>query len=245
MSLCINNDLIWVSVPRCASHSIEDAFLNSPVSINHFKYENNRTYTEHVHMNLSELYKKFGKKETIAIKRNYFERWISGLQHMFLSYEMNNIKLSRKWEEVDNDFIYQYFSKEYIDSIHTFNPADLNLSNYKDTIEIKEILKLNLFNFKDSSTEINFEDLDVQFSPYMLLLSQMYWVSNNKCTYEFDITEIDKFEKFISTRYDIEFKIEKLNQSVPMKNNIIKDDKLKKWVFDNFEKRFVSRNELL
>jgi cytidylate kinase len=78
-----------------------------------------------------------------------------------------------------------------------------------------------------------------------LLQSQSYWVDNQKCTYEFDITEIDKFEKFISERYDIDFKVDRINKSHPIKNNIIKDDKLKKWVFDNFEKRFISRNTLI
>jgi hypothetical protein len=28
------------------------------------------------------------------------------------------------------------YSKEYIDSIHAFNVTDLNLTNYKDTIQI-------------------------------------------------------------------------------------------------------------
>ena len=37
MSLCINNDLIWVSVPRCASVSIEKTLASSELEINFYK----------------------------------------------------------------------------------------------------------------------------------------------------------------------------------------------------------------
>ena len=245
MSICINNDLIWVSIPRCASTSIENSLINSSLSIDNYRYGNDKQYPKHIHIRLTDLHNKFGKMETVSIKRNYFDRWISALQYMFLSYENSNIELSRKWVDIDNDFIYENFSKDYIESIYSFNINDLNSSNYKETIKLKEILNLNLFKFNNINTKVNFEDLDIQFAPYITLLSRMYWVDNQKCTYEFDITEIDKFEKFISERYDIDFKVEKLNESIPVKSKIIEDDKLKKWVFDNFEKRFISRNTLI
>ena len=224
MSLCINDDLIWISVPRCASTSIETAFLNSPLEIDNYIFSNSKLYPKHIHIELSKLYNKFGKKETIVIKRNYFDRWLSGLQRMFLSYENNNIELCRKWEDVDNDFIYETFSKQYINSLYSFNPNQLDLINNAITIE---------------------KNLNLKFTPHILLLSQMYWVDNQTCTYEFDINEIDKFGQFITNRYDIDFKIEKLNESQIIKNNIVKDDKLKKWVFDNFEKQFIPKNKLI
>jgi hypothetical protein len=245
MSLCINDDLIWISVPRCASYSIENTLFNSSLNIKHYKYGNDRVYPKHLHVPSTLLYNKFGKKETIVIKRNYFDRWISAFQHMFLSYEQNNIELLCKWEEVDNEFIYSNFSKEYIDSIYALNINDLNVVNYKDTIWIKEIIKQNTFKFKSIDSKVQVTDFAIQGAPSLMLLSQMLWVDNKKCTYEFDITEIDKFEKFISNRYDIDFKLEKLNESHPIKNNIVKDDKLKKWVWDNFEKPFEKRNSLI
>ena len=245
MSICINDDLIWVSVPRCASYSIENALFNSSLNIKHYKYGNDKSYPKHLHIPSTLLYNEFGKKETIVIKRNYFDRWISAFQHMFVSYEQNNIELLCKWEEVDNEFIYKNFSKEYIDSIHAFNVTDLTITNYKDTIWIKKILKENVFKFKSVDSKVQTTDFTTQFTPFIMLLSQMYWVDNEKCTYEFDITEIDKFERFISNRYAIDFKLEKLNESKSIQNNIVKDDKLKQWVFDNFEKRFTKTNKLL
>jgi hypothetical protein len=224
MSLCINNDLIWVSVPRCASTSIETAFINSPLSIDNYIFSDSNYYSKHIHVELSKLYSKFGKKETVVIKRNYFDRWLSGLYRMFISYEDNGVELYKKWEDIDNDFIYKTFSPKYIDLLHNPIPNHLNLLNNKLTI---------------------IKNLNLNFTPHMLLLSQMYWTGNEVCTYEFDISEMDKFEKFISNRYNFDFKVGKLNESQIIKNNIVKDDELKNWVFNNFEKRFISKNKLI
>ena len=82
-------------------------------------------------------------------------------------------------------------------------------------------------------------------NPCFVLKSQLYWVDNSKCTYEFNINEIEKFENFISNRYNIEFKVGKFNKGKYKKNQIVKDEKLKQWVWDNFEKRFEKRNSII
>jgi hypothetical protein len=43
----------------------------------------------------------------------------------------------------------------------------------------------------------------------------------------------------------VEFKVCKLNQNKSRKNQITKDEKLKQWVWDNFEKRFEKRNSII
>jgi len=43
----------------------------------------------------------------------------------------------------------------------------------------------------------------------------------------------------------MEFKLEKLNASNKLSNKIVKDNTLKNWVWENFEKRFERRNELI
>jgi hypothetical protein len=241
MSICINNDLIWVSVPRCASTSIERSILNSPLIINHHRFGTAREYPKHIHVKLSELYVNFGKMETVVVKRNYFDRWISALQHVWNMYEIAGIKISVKWEDINNDFIYNNFTNDYVDSIYSIGEMKTDLTKYDDIIKMREFNKSIIYKFTKNIPK----NIDHTFNPLILLQSQSYWVDNQKCTYEFDITEIDKFEKFISERYDIDFKVDRINKSHPIKNNIIKDDKLKKWVFDNFEKRFISRNTLI
>lgn len=241
MSICINDNLIWISVPRCASTSIENALFNPSLNIKHYKYGNARVYPKHIHTKATELYRTFGKMETVVIKRNYFDRWISALQHSWYTYEINGVEMSVKWEDIDNDFIYQNFTNEYIDSIYSIVGAENDLMKYEDIIKMRELKKSIIYRFAKNIPE-NIESI---FNPTMLLVSQSFWVDNNKCTYEFNIDEINKFEEFICNRYKIDFKVKKINESKLIKNNIIKDDKLKKWVWDNFEKRFETRNQLI
>jgi hypothetical protein len=77
------------------------------------------------------------------------------------------------------------------------------------------------------------------------LFSQNHWKENNAADYEFDISEMDKFCDFIYDKFGEKLQIKKLNESKPIPNKIILDDKLKQWVWDKFEKRFEKRNELI
>ena len=242
MSICVNNDLIWVSTPKCASTSIECAFRKSNLNLDHYRYGQNKSYSKHCHVKLSDLYQKFGKKDTVVIKRDYFDRWISGLQYLWMMHEDNNYETIAKWEDVNNDFIYETFTPVFIDQIHSL-PSLINsdLLSFSEINKFKEILKL----ITSKLVKTKPKDSNTPFSPYFLILSQLYWIDNQKCTYEFDISEINKFENFISNRYNTEFKVCKLNESPSRKNQIIKDEKLKQWVWDNFEKRFEKRNSII
>ena len=77
------------------------------------------------------------------------------------------------------------------------------------------------------------------------LISQKYFKSNRKCTYEFDIREIDKFVDFIEDRFGERLIINKFNQSTKRPNKIIVNDELKSFIWESFEKRFEKRNELI
>lgn len=235
MSICINDDLIWVSVPKCASKSIEDAFYNSDLEISHYYLKNLKPKdNQHIHVQLNLLYNKFGIKETVRIKRNYMDRWISALRYFWSQMEINNIEPLRKWCDVDNDFIYEMFNESYINSIHGIIPGMNDANVYE---KIKKIDRYFFKNIKETN--------ELSAGLYIVFYSQMYWTNKKNCTYEFEINEIDKFEKFISDRYNIEFKLKKLNQSSELPSKIIKDDQLKNWIFDNFEKRFITKTNLI
>ena len=77
------------------------------------------------------------------------------------------------------------------------------------------------------------------------LISQKCFKSNRKCTYEFDIKEIDKFTDFIEDRFGERLFIENTNQSTKRATKIVIDDKLKQWIWENFETRFEKRNQLI
>jgi hypothetical protein len=76
-------------------------------------------------------------------------------------------------------------------------------------------------------------------------ISQKFWKSNQKCTYEFDIKEIDKFAEFIENRFGEKLIMENINKSTKRTNKMIIDNELKSFVWDNFEKRFEKRNQLI
>jgi hypothetical protein len=142
-----------------------------------------------------------------------------------------------KWEDIDNNWLYTNFTKKYIDTIYSINR---NVNKYIDS-EMAELKYEDSFYFcKNKNQALK----DYFFHP-AVLLSQNTWKENNKCTYEFDFKELDKFEKFITNRYGTEFKLEKLNSYNKLSNKIVKDDRLKNWVWENFEKRFERRNELI
>lgn len=241
MSLCINDDLIWISNPKCASVSIENAFLESGLDIIHYRYGDSKKYLKHLHVDLLHLYTKFGKKETVIIKRNYVDRWISGLQQMWNTYENNGIKLIKDWEDVDNDFIYKMFTDELIDDIHSVHVSDYNILNSQGEDELNDKIKSIVFKYAKN----NNANVSKNFYPYITLISQSYWTNNNKCTYEFDMNEMDKFVKFINERYNVDFNIKKLNESKKIKNNIINNDELRNWIWEKFEKRFESKKSII
>jgi hypothetical protein len=244
MSLLINNDLIWLSIPRNASHSIESSFLNSNLNIKlcegyfqHKKYTNNSLnnseiqLTKHLHFRLERCIKEFGHKDTICIERDYASRWVSGLIQLFKELADFGVTFRTKLEDVDNEFIYNLFDENTIKSINTCQEENL----------IDFIQKL----IKNGTENIIIEKFRFL---WIVLVSQNYWKSNKPCTYQFNINELDKFKMFIKDRYDVDIIIPKLNTTIDSKfnkNKIILDDKLRNWIWDNFEKPFIRTNNLI
>jgi hypothetical protein len=108
------------------------------------------------------------------------------------------------------------------------------------TLIREKIHNLDIKFLKDKNSNWNTED-----ALYGIFYSQSYWLNCKKCTYEFDITEIEKFEKFISDRYLIDFKIPTLNTTIKYPNKIIPNEELKNWVFENFEKRYTNNVKII
>jgi len=237
MSILINKDLLWVSVPRCASISIENALMNKNIKVDHyFKYDelviknkadNNIPF--HYHTPLSSLYEYFGKKESICITRDWFERWLSSFEHMFLCVKRDKLNAVIDWKDVDNDFIYEVFNENFSNKLYSMTDEG-ELECYSKLI--KEDISIAY-------------DKSIYFRSISILCSQKYWKDNEKCTYEFDISEIYKFENFISDRYNIDFKIPHINSGSGIKSKILIDDKLKNHVWNIFEKPYIKRNQLI
>jgi hypothetical protein len=233
MGLLINNELIWISIPKCASSSIENALLKSNLKIEKH-WQHHESPKIHLHIKLNELYDHFGKKETICITRDPLERWISALKTVWLSITFRGYTPVINWEDIDNGFLYKTFDKTFINNLHSRHTTEL--CNF---IIIKDY-KIN------STDKIGFLLIN------NILLSQQFWKNNKKCTYEFSINELYKVEEFLYKKYKENIKIPNIdpnynfkNNDIHKKNKIIIDDELRNWYWENFENRFEKNSKII
>ena len=236
--ILINNDLIWVSIPRCASASIESKLFNSSgLTIKYAgdyerileKSKSDSRYSSHRHSPIDSLYAYFGYYNSICIKRDWLERWKSSLELMFKIVEIDKFTPITNFEDIDNDFIYKNFNIEFSNKLYSGNMED---SLYCYSKFIKED-----FDYVKKES--------VSYTSIHAIRSQNYWKNNKPCTYEFDINEIHKFEKFIEDRYNIEFKLSKTNESEKTNKKIIFDDDLKNWIWKIFEYPLLKNKTLI
>ena len=236
MSYLINDELIWIMTPKCASYSVENALKKSNLKIENYNPPSTIfNVGHHNHYTLEASITRFGKKETICITRDWFSKWLSALDYIFTQIEFGtNYEPIIKWEDVDNDFIYRFFDDKFINDLHTI--LDENINNC--------FIKLLKPNYLLSNINTDNDFIDKKNSVSMLI-SNKYWLSNQKCTYEFDIKELDKFVDFIYKKYGEKLIINFDNVSSHRTNKIIKNDELKNWVWDKFEKPFEKSNNLI
>ena len=228
MGYLINDNLIWIVTPKCASFSIENSLLNSNLKLK--KYFSPGKETLHIHTPLNDCLDYFGNKESICITRDWFDKWLSALNYIWYNIEIRmQYTPFCKWEDVDNAVIYKIFNDEFVNELHLFN-YDSFLKCFKKLL-------------KSDTTEMNIpmENVGIMGT----LISESYWKSNQKCTYEFDIKQLDEVVSFIEDRFGEKLIIEKKNVSRKRPNKIVINDELKQFVWEKFEKRFEKRNELI
>jgi hypothetical protein len=229
MGYLINENLIWVITPKCASSSIENAILKSNLKLK--RYDEFSKGGRHIHVSLNECLKVFGKKESVCIKRDWFEKWLSALNFIWDNIEMRKqLTPICKWEDVNNEVIYKIFDDEFTNVLYSLDEGSAKQCFLK-------LLKNDTKNITEISEGI--------YGMISVLMSDRYWKSNQKCTYEFDISELDKFVKFIDNRFDEKLVIEKINTSTKRPNKIILNDEFKSFVWEKFENRFEKRNQLI
>ena len=191
MSYLINDELIWILTPKCASYSIENALKNSNLKIENFNPPSTIFKEKHNHYNLQKSFTRFGKKETICITRDWFSKWLSALDFIFTQIEFNTIyEPIIKWEDIYNNYIYKLFDDKFINELHS------NIDEYVDNCFIK-LLKPNYL-LSDIYTN---EDFINKKRQVVTIVSNKFWMNNQRCTYEFDIKELDKFVDFIENKF--------------------------------------------
>ena len=135
-------------------------------------------------------------------------------------------KLKTKWKDVDNDFIYSTFNTDVVTKLYL-----------QENEGYKELLS-SIF-VKNNISEIENDELD-SYHQLSTLLDQNYFKNNapsiyGVCTYEFDINEMDKFVDFIESKFGEKINIPKLATTKKVKNKLVVDDKLKQFIYSNFQ----------
>lgn len=240
MSLCINNDLIWVSVPKCASFSIEKALINSNLKIKLYsKYENflekRKNWPskfKHSHYRIDDMYNEFGILETFCVTRNSTERFVSAIRHLFWTYE-NEYKLNTKikTKDLNNKFITDNINSEFI--------TNLNSNEFENNIKCFDI-----FIYDNIKKILNNEKLLLLCKTLWLMKPQNYWTNNNQITYKFDIKELNMIKNFIFDRYNVKIKIPHINKS-QKKDFIIINNELKSHIEPLLSRDFTTKKVLI
>ena len=231
MGYLINDNLIWVMTPKSASYSIESALFNSNLKLK--KYNEFFNKNKHIHKSLNDCLEYFGNKESVCITRNWFDRWMSSLNFIWDIIEYGTpFEPICKWENLDNNTIYKMFDIEFINTLHSESENDYE----KAFLSFLKNKEEDIFKLKNA---------DEVLTIVGTLISEKFWKSNKKCTYEFDITELDKFVDFIENRFGERLVLEQINKSTKRLNKIIINDELKSFVWEKFEKPFEKRNHLI
>jgi hypothetical protein len=230
MSYLINDNIIWIITPKCASVSIENAILDSKIKSE--KYHRESTHNKHIHVSLDASLKYFGNKESVCITRDWFDKWLSSINHIWdiIEYELPFEPIC-KWEDLTNEIIYTIFDNNFINNLHLATETGTLkcINNFLKPGQEKLVEINNMPNLLISTT----------------LISEQYWKSNKKCTYEFDIKDIDKFVDFIENKFGERLILENKNKSTKRTNKLIINDELKSFVWEKFEKPFEKRNQLI
>lgn len=235
MSYLINDELIYILTPKCASISIENALKNSKLKIENFNLPSTLFKERHAHFTIDQSFDRFGKKETICITRDWFSKWLSALDFIWTRIEFHTkYEPIIKWEDIDNDFIYKLFDDKFINDLHSHIEDDFDRCFKKLLHNGNELTNVN--------TDSYFIDVKGMI---IVLVSNNRQLNNQKCTYEFDIKELDKFVDFIENKFGERLIIETYNKSSHRPNKMVINDELKQWVWDKFEKPFEKRNQLI
>jgi hypothetical protein len=194
-------------------------------NLNHYKgligYPNEKY--SHLHIPKNYLIQEWGNKETICITRNFVDRFISAIQFVWSRIEKNGYTPIIPIYEIDNQFIYKLFTPNIIYDIHN----DFTINGNKHLKFLQSIIKEKLNGTESFIGNIN------------ALICQNYYKNSDKCTYEFDINELDKFKNFIDKRYNTNIIIETINNNTNKeKPKIIKDTHFIEWLYNNFEKPY-------
>lgn len=226
MSVLVENDLLWLANPKCAAKSIYQGLIDSDLQITHSieftkiaeKNRWNGTFNM-IHLRLDYLKSEFGNKKSFCVTRDYFDRFLSALSYIYDDIMFYNLTPIIPYNEIDNDFLYNFITDDLIYELENSMFMEVERRFITANPKITECLL-----------------------PIPCLFSNGYMKSGFKVEYEFDISEINKLEMFLSERYNKIVSFPKMNESIKKESNIVKNDKLREFIWNKFEKKYHKKS---
>jgi hypothetical protein len=219
--MLIENNFLFISLPRCASTSFYISCLRSELDVKHgeqkiidkhnanidLKLDNEylADIMLHLHEGILNLKRHFGDQyEIIAIRRNRHERFISVWKHLI-------------------DMIHFEHGEKYSTILQKLNVNDILF--YKDTdIFTTEALRNTVSEF------IKKIGMDEKYDTYLgnmfeiIFRPTSYWHNNDPNITWFEFGKFDELEKWVSNKIGKPFKMEKSNGSQHFECNLKLDD---------------------
>lgn len=265
--ILIENDIVFLSVPKNASNSVHfaleesdfhieptfehDRLVKTQIKINPFLFKDtNHKIKVHPHITTLGVYSYLKRKPpTIFIKRDFSERFVSAIN--FILHERVTFAYPQIYDilhHIDNDWIYNTINDDVIKSIINFdrelyNSLNIQIQVTKSIENVDRYITNALKTFtKKKSLKKNKLIKDV-FINFKMLDSQEIYKSGYTPKYIFDISELDKLENFLYERYGKKLEIKKINEldKNKIRTNIVNDTKLRNWVWNKFEKHHFQK----
>lgn len=196
--MLINNDIVFLPIPKNASTSIiysilkwkiDTDFGDEIANVEMLKQMENNNDFFHTHMKIDFYREKFTNKKIIGIKRDSTDRFISALKYMIIRCKIENINLKYDFENLSEDDIITIFSNLFVEL------NDIKFPNIDNQIEVK------LFddNIKNIIKKYLTNDYLSFNKMYLLNFTSQYFWGLHKCDIIIDIKNLNEFESIIKT----------------------------------------------
>jgi len=210
--MLIENKFVFVAIPKCATMSFEDACFNNNFTIDYSPYGlfnkgllNGTKPTSHVHVPITKLREIHGHRYPfVTLTREDVSRFVSAWKHILKIIKNTDIKFYDILKNVGND-----------EFCHHFGNYFKNLRLSKESV----VSFLNEFTDKKNHEK---HVIDIFMSVFRPTLD---WTNNDKTLIKFSFeNEIPQFEKWISEKCGVDFKLSHINDTNGIDTKLIKDD---------------------
>lgn len=212
--MIINDKVVFVPIPKNASWSVEDTCIEYGFDLKYPSklWENSiklktKSPQKHLHTTINDIIDYFGVNyEFVCIVRNSTDRLVSAWKY-FVSGMVDEVNedLGTRIKNVGNDFLMNFIKENYASFHNVYSSLDTRkflLEKLVDELGISKEYKIDKNFLKRYSIHI------------FTFVSQYQWIQNDKVkVIEFNFDDLSKFEEYMSTKFDVDFKLIHRNQS--------------------------------